>query len=621
MLRKNKLLLLIFLNCLVLSCIFVAQSTPLGVAKYQDISDSETLNSEVYYHFDPQIKEVVGSCPAWVAIGDVNNDGYNDFVTANYADNDVLFYLWNNTLKDWIFSGRRDVGNTPFSIVIGDANNDGFQDIITANLQDYNVSILLWNNTLKNWNPQITKNVGGYPWSVFVGDANNDGYNDIVTANALDNNVSILLWNNVAKNWNNQVTKLTGNAPEGVFIGDANNDGFNDIVTVNNAADTVSILVWSNVSKNWNPQIVKGTGSEPESVFIADANNDGFNDIIAANYAADNVSILLWNNNTLNWNSQILRSVGEGPESLFVGDANNDGFNDIITADSWDNTTSLLLWDNNTQNWDSRVTLPVGARPSCAAVGDINDDNFNDIVVSNYDEMRVSIILWNPAPKTPVLDFEGVHPAHHVVADGIVRLNWTAVEQVTKYYIYRSINTINGPNDIIGLTPIAAVSSTNYTDIIATNRYYWYVIVAGNAVKNGSISNSEYVKVAHPISTPVLDIASASVDIDEVIHLTWSPVENASFYSIYRDTNVITAPSGLICIGGTNLTNFNDTLSEAGTYYYIIVATDGYVNSNISNCVIVTVKSPIPGFEPLISLFALMLITFIFIRKKGSVVS
>jgi len=607
------MLLLIFL---ILNGTLCAQHSLFRLTKHLDSTNSALpINSSVYYHFDPQIKKNVGSYPVGVAIGDANNDGYNDIVTVSIIDDDVSIYLWNNTLKDWVFEGRRDVGEQPMNVIIRDANNDGYQDIITANSFDNNISILLWNNVTENWNTQITKKVGNYPWSVFVGDTNNDGYNDIVTANAVDNNISILLWNNISYTWDMQITKSVGSEPAGIFIGDANNDGYNDIVTTNNPDDTISILLWNNISGTWNSQIVENTGPGPETVFIADANNDNYNDIITSNFDGDNVSIIVWNNNTSDWNAQILRSVGNSPESVFVGDANNDGYNDIITANFGDNTTSLLLWDKNANDWTSQVILNVGASPSCSVIGDINSDGFNDLVTSNYDESTFSIFLWNPAPKTPVLDFLGPHPAHHSSTNGTVWLNWTAVEMVTKYYIYRDNYSIDNMEDIANLTPIAAVPSTNYTDNININGWYYYVIVAGNAIKNSSISNCEMVHIIIPIDAPSLIY---SIDPDGHVYLNWSPVEDATQYSIHRDTKPISLNQSVlwtIVLDFTSFTNYTDTSSLAGTYYYAIVATDGHVY-NISNNVEVTISEKIPAFEPIIIIFALILIVLVYTREK-----
>ena len=97
MVKKNKLILLILLNCLVLTATFSAYNSLVGLVGQQDTTDSTVpLNTSVYYHFDPPKGKSVAPRPAAVAIGDVNNDGYNDFVTASTANGVVTIYLWNN---------------------------------------------------------------------------------------------------------------------------------------------------------------------------------------------------------------------------------------------------------------------------------------------------------------------------------------------------------------------------------------------------------------------------------------------------------------------------------------------------------------------------------------------
>jgi len=55
--------------------------------------------------------------------------------------------LESSTYFDWDSNESRSVGVSPFSVCIGDANNDGQNDIVTANNGDHNISILLWNIT------------------------------------------------------------------------------------------------------------------------------------------------------------------------------------------------------------------------------------------------------------------------------------------------------------------------------------------------------------------------------------------------------------------------------------------------------------------------------------------
>ena len=70
---------------------------------------------------------------------------------------------------------EENVEDDAHSVFIGDADNDGDNDIVTANYYDDTVSILKWNVMNNDWDPQITKNVRRYPMSVFVEDADNDG--------------------------------------------------------------------------------------------------------------------------------------------------------------------------------------------------------------------------------------------------------------------------------------------------------------------------------------------------------------------------------------------------------------------------------------------------------------
>ena len=347
--------------------------------------------------WDPEIRRSAGDSPRHVFIGDANNDGYNDIVTANYNSDNISILLWNEILYDWDPQITRSVGNSPYDVFIEDANNDGFNDIVVSNLLDVNVSILLWNEISGNWDPRIKIAVGLYPRGLFIGDSNNDGFNDIITACG-DDNVSIVLWNNSIGDWDPQIKIAVGNiggltnTPSDVFIGDANNDGYNDIVTANFDDDTISILLWDEIAEDWESETTEPVLRDPLSVFIGDANNDGYNDIVCSGYQLDGVSILLWDEITGDWEPEIRRSSGSR-WSVFIGDVNNDGLNDIVTANPNDNNLSILLWNNTMGNWESKILISVGEWPIGLFIGDANNDGINDIVSANSNSDDVSIIL------------------------------------------------------------------------------------------------------------------------------------------------------------------------------------------------------------------------------------
>ena len=108
-------------------------------------------------------------------------------------------YLGSPGRFTWKPQNTISVGNTPRSVFIGDANNDGLNDIVTADF-DEDVSILRWNNTSDNWDAD-KRYVGDNPHSVIVDDANNDGENDIVTVNYYTGTVAIITWNRYTKDW------------------------------------------------------------------------------------------------------------------------------------------------------------------------------------------------------------------------------------------------------------------------------------------------------------------------------------------------------------------------------------------------------------------------------------
>ena len=116
-------------------------------------------------------------------------------MTVNYQTGGVSIITWNEFISDWDTPTERPVGNLPISLFLGDANNDGFNDIVTANYGGNNISVLLWNNDISDWDQEIRKNTTSFPKSVAIGDVNNDGYNDIIATNSEDTVLSVFLWN------------------------------------------------------------------------------------------------------------------------------------------------------------------------------------------------------------------------------------------------------------------------------------------------------------------------------------------------------------------------------------------------------------------------------------------
>ena len=180
-----------------------------------------------------------------MVLGDVNGDGIDDIVTANFNSDNVSVLRGNG---NGTFQAAQNfaAGNDARSARLGDVNGDGIDDIVTANLYSAHVSVLHGNGDGTFQAPQNFA-TGEFPYSVVLGDVNGDGIDDIVTANRFrrsdgdDTSVSVLRGNGDGT-FQSAQNFLAGNGPSSVVLGDVNGDGVDDIVTTNFASDNVSVL-------------------------------------------------------------------------------------------------------------------------------------------------------------------------------------------------------------------------------------------------------------------------------------------------------------------------------------------------------------------------------------------
>ncbi|MFN5983521.1 MAG: FG-GAP-like repeat-containing protein, partial [Fluviicola sp.] len=138
-------------------------------------------------------------------------------------------------------------GATAVSFVtVKDLNNDGFNDIITANGTSNTISVFLYNTGSNNFNSAINLSTpaNSSPAFLDVKDLNNDGFADIVSANSgLAPGFSRFLNNTLGGFGTIQTSSNTGSAVKAVHLLDFNNDGNLDIgLTSQNGANTTGFI-------------------------------------------------------------------------------------------------------------------------------------------------------------------------------------------------------------------------------------------------------------------------------------------------------------------------------------------------------------------------------------------
>ena len=110
------------------------------------------------------------------------------------------------------------VSDHPNHVAIGDLDDDGNLDLVTADWWGQQLSVLLGNGD-GTFQAAVGYGVGNDPNAAAIGYLNGDGYLDLVSANGSGSNISLLLGNGDGTFQPAEHT-LSGNGPRAVAIGD-----------------------------------------------------------------------------------------------------------------------------------------------------------------------------------------------------------------------------------------------------------------------------------------------------------------------------------------------------------------------------------------------------------------
>jgi membrane peptidoglycan carboxypeptidase len=189
-------------------------------------------------------------------------------------------------------------------------------------------------------------------------------------------------------------------------------------------------------------------------------------------------------------------------------------------------------------------------------------------------------------PTSSDSDFEGLTIQSGKTPSGLkvtsstttsVQLSWNRVDGAKNYLVLRSESEA-GPFTIAGET-----ANTSYTDSqVEAGKTYSYKIVSQD--NDGNHSTPSIVVTVTPGKAPAINLQPPSqigVKPGAVgLTVTWTPVQGATHYTIYRSTE---ASSGFQKIGTATATSFNDIGALPGaTFFYKVSAHVGNQESNAS---------------------------------------
>lgn len=299
----------------------------------------------------------------------------------------------------------------------GDVNKDGYIDfLISVNTDDSNVELRWFVNDGNNYNykestsmfNQSTKGISAH--KILKTDVNNDGIADYI-ALGVDERIP----GNYSGNFGVLIGKSNGtfdvkNIPNpnrywfhNGSVGDLNGDGFVDVIT--------ATFIWlgdgtGNFVKNY--EMPNSYCKSPLVYEIVDMNNDNYNDIVLATEKnLDVTSVILNNGGKFDTNNRVikLQSVEYTTTAdIEIYDIDTDGDYDIVELKQLDNKSKIFVHINNSGvfnyvpnyiqnsddgNWlNGNQSVGIGYQDqygwSVFKFDDIDGDGIDDIIPENY---------------------------------------------------------------------------------------------------------------------------------------------------------------------------------------------------------------------------------------------
>ena len=341
--------------------------------------------------------------------GDLDGDGWSDFLVPNEIPNDVRVFMNDGTGSYSNFSIHPIIGGGRPSPNEGmDFNLDGHIDVAVGNSTNNKLTVFLGDGT------GIFSSIQNYVADdgvrgVSIADVNGDGFMDVITTNRIASNYSILLNNGDGTFASPMIFEENGNGETGCATADVNGDGILDLFIAALGSNEL-ILLLGDGGFDFSSKLTIGTNANPWMIATGDVNKDGVPDVVSANSGSANFSVVLADVNG-NLSSPVNYAAESFPLAIDLGDIDGDGDLEVVVS-NYGSANFNLFENDGTGSYINRRDLNASSAGSCAILHD--RDNDGDMDVTGIDELDDLLILFTNDNLVDV-ENEEIAPAKFVL--------------------------------------------------------------------------------------------------------------------------------------------------------------------------------------------------------------
>jgi hypothetical protein len=390
----------------------------------------------------------VGDGPQFVAVADLNLDGFPDLAVPNLFSDSIAVFLGKG---DGTFQPATyfNAGTGPNSLAVVDFNEDGFPDLV-ATTQAYE-GVILFGHGDGLFDAPLPLGGGTRGYFVISDDFNGDGHPDLAVSDYFLTQASVLIGDGhggvlsrvvvggfpLTASWLGSADFDGDGAPDlatsfgvafghgdgefdplvpykelpaGNTIADFDADGFPDLAAGNDQFNG-GVIVLLNDRRGRLGARLYPTDNRAGILAKGDFTGDGQIDLAAANFFADFIVILPGRADGT-FAPEIDVPAATGIRPFVAGDFDGDGRPDLAYSVVPGSTVSVLRGLGN-GSFQPPVQTDVGTAPTGLVTGDFNADGRTDLVIFRNDAAVVWVLLGKPDGT-----FEGTRPIGWVAPPG-----------------------------------------------------------------------------------------------------------------------------------------------------------------------------------------------------------